>query len=102
MKGSKTFFGFSFRRFMQNIIRKKDFASYKNSKQYWKITWLVYKSYMFRPQNLVFIGSQIALCSTVVPMISSNKNEEITPELTTDEKYFNKKIKEAVDAQTYQ
>lgn len=102
MKGNKTFFGFSFRRFMQNIIRKKDFASYKNSKQYWKITWLVYKSYMFRPENLIFIGSQIALCSTVAPMISLNKNEEIIPKLKTDEKLLREKIKEAVDEQTYQ
>lgn len=103
MKGNNSFFNFSFRRFMQNLIRKNDFKTYKNSKQYWKITWLVYKSYMFRPENLVLIGTHVALCSTLAPLVKQreefNHDEEIKE---VSKNYLKQNILDAAEQQTYE
>lgn len=102
MKGNNPFFCFSFRRFMQNLIRKNDFNTYRNSKQYWKITWLVYKSYMFRPENIMLIGAHVALCSTLAPLVRQpekfNGNKEI--EVVSDN-YLKQSVADAAEEQTY-
>lgn len=104
MKGKSPYFGFSFKRFIQNLIRKNDFKTYRNSRQYWKITWLVYKSYMFRPENILLIGSHVALCSTLAPLSKqNNETSELHQNMKTlSEKYLKQSLEEAAEEQTYE
>lgn len=103
MKGNNSFFNFSFKRFMQNLIRKNDFNTYRNSKQYWKITWLVYKSCMFRPENLVLIGTHVALCSTLAPLVKQREELDHDEAMKEVRKNYSKQnILDAAEQQTYE
>lgn len=74
--------GFQLRRFFHGLINRNNGLSSSFSSQYWRMSWLVYKSLMFRPANLMLIGSQAALFS-VIPtpqFIQRAKNNEVDSE----------------------
>ncbi|XBW35384.1 hypothetical protein QEN19_000949 [Hanseniaspora menglaensis] len=67
LKGQRQriFAGFGMKRFFHSIISNNSRLNLQFSSQHWRITWLVYKSLMFRPANMALIGGQVALFSMI-------------------------------------
>ena len=85
---------FQIKRFFHSIISKSNPDSAKYTSQRWRLTWLVYKSLMFRPANLILLSSQAVLFSVIPKPQFLDKKSNQTSNGEKFQEIFQRKINE--------